>query len=110
LPSSHILCDYIPGHDGEMVETTPRLNGCRIGTLRAGTHGNGTATTVDNDYIAKTGTLTFNPGETTKTITIEVKADNKKESDETFYLDLINNSSNSLLSKFRGIGTIWNDD
>jgi len=71
---------------------------------------NGTATTADNDYIVKTGTLTFNPGETTKTITIEVKADNKKESDETFYLDLINNSSNSLFSKFRGIGTIWNDD
>jgi hypothetical protein len=71
---------------------------------------NGTAATADNDYIAKTGTLTFDPGETTKTITIEVKADNKKESDETFYLDLINNSSNSLFSKFRGIGTIWNDD
>jgi hypothetical protein len=71
---------------------------------------NGTATTADNDYAAKTGTLTFNPGETTKTITIEVKADNRKEPNETFYLDLINNSSNSLLTKFRGIGSIWNDD
>jgi len=71
---------------------------------------NGTATTAGNDYIAKTGTVTFNPGETTKTITIEVKADNKKESNETFYLDLINNSSNSLFTKFRGIGTILNDD
>jgi hypothetical protein len=71
---------------------------------------NGTATTADNDYTAKTGTLTFNPGETTKTITIEVKADNRKEPNETFYLDLINNSSNSLLTKFRGIGSIWNDD
>ena len=70
----------------------------------------GTATTSDGDYIAKTGTLTFNPGETTKTITIEAKADNKKESNETFYLDLINNSSNSLLTKCRGIGTILNDD
>jgi hypothetical protein len=70
---------------------------------------NGTAM-AGNDYIAKTGTLTFNPGETTKTITIEVKADNKKESDETFYLDLINNSSNSSFAKFRGIGTIRNDD
>jgi hypothetical protein len=39
-----------------------------------------------------------------------VKADSKKESNETFYLDLINNSSNSLFTKFRGIGTILNDD
>ena len=38
---------------------------------------NGTATTCDSDYIAKTGTLTFAPGETTKTITIEVKGDCK---------------------------------
>jgi hypothetical protein len=43
-----------------------------------------TANTSDNDYIAKSGTLTFAPGETTKTITIEVKGDSKKEADETF--------------------------
>src|SRR5262249_30423626 len=70
----------------------------------------GTAKTSDNDYVAKTGTLTFNPGETTKTITIEVKGDNKKESNETFYLDLFGNSSNSFFTKNRGIGTIFNDD
>ena len=51
----------------------------------------GTATTGDSDYIAKTGTLTFAPGETTKTITIEVKGDNKQEANETFYLDLFGN-------------------
>jgi hypothetical protein len=71
---------------------------------------NGTATTGDNDYVAKTGTLTFSPGETTKTITIEVKCDNTREDDETFYLDLSGNSGNSLLTKNRGIGTILNDD
>ena len=71
---------------------------------------NGTANTSDNDYVAKTGTLTFAPGETTKTITIEVKGDSKKEANETFYLDLFGNSSNSLFSKNRGIGTILNDD
>ena len=47
-----------------------------------------TATTSDGDFIAKTGTLTFAPGETTKTITIEVKGDSKREANETFYLDL----------------------
>ena len=71
---------------------------------------NGTATTSDNDYIAKTGTLTFAPGETTKTITIEVKGDSKKEANETFYLDLFDLSSNALFTKNRGVGTILNDD
>ena len=69
----------------------------------------GTATTADSDYVAKTGTLTFAPGETTKTITDDVKGDNKKEADETFYLDLFGTSSNALFTK-RGIGTILNDD
>ena len=70
----------------------------------------GTATTSDSDYVAKTGTLTFAPGETTKTITIEVKGDSKKEANETFYLDLFGLSSNSLFTKTRGIGMILNDD
>jgi hypothetical protein len=70
----------------------------------------GTAKTGDNDYVAKTGTLTFVPGETTKTITIEVKGDNKREADETFYLNLVGNSGNSLFTKSRGTGTILNDD
>jgi len=71
---------------------------------------NGTATTGDGDYVAKTGTLTFAPGETTKTITIEVKGDSKREASETFYLDLFANSSNSSFTKNRGLGTILNDD
>jgi len=71
---------------------------------------NGTAKTSDSDYVTKTGTLTFAPGETTKTITIVVIGDSKKEANETFYLDLFGNSSNSLFTKNRGIGTILNDD
>ena len=70
----------------------------------------GTATTSDGDYIAKTGTLTIAPGETTKTITIEVKGDSKREATETFYLDLFGTSSNSQFTKNRGLGTILNDD
>ena len=71
----------------------------------------GTAKTSDNDYVAKTGTLTFAAGETTKTIMIEVKGDSKKEANETFYLDLFGNSPDlSGFTKNRGLGTILNDD
>jgi hypothetical protein len=70
----------------------------------------GTAKTSDNDYVAKSGTLTFALGETTKTITIVVNGDSKREADETFYLDLFGNSTNSLFTKNRGTGTILNDD
>jgi len=70
----------------------------------------GTATYASGDYVSKTGTLTFSPGQTTKTITIEVKGDIKNEANETFYLDLFGNSGNSLFTKNRGLGTILNDD
>ena len=65
---------------------------------------------ADQDYIAKPGTLTFAPGETTKTITIEVKGDSKREADGYFYLDLFGLSSNALFTRKRGLGTILNDD
>jgi glycyl-tRNA synthetase len=38
------------------------------------------------------------------------KGDKKREPNETFYLDLFGNSSNSLFTKSRGVGTILNDD
>ena len=71
---------------------------------------NGSATTGNKDYVARTGTLTFAAGETIKTITIQVKGDNKQEVDETFYLDLHGLSSNGLFARSRGVGTILNDD
>src|SRR5262249_729804 len=70
----------------------------------------GAATASDPDYAARTGTLTFAPGETTKTITIEVMGDSKQEANETFYLDLFGNSGNAWVTRNRGLGVILNDD
>ena len=60
-----------------------------------------TAIPSDDDYVADTGALTFAPGE--MTITVEVKADTKKEGNEYFYIDLFGNSGNSLITKSRGM-------
>jgi hypothetical protein len=75
-----------------------------------GPRGPGTAKTCEGDPVAKTVTPTFARGETTRTMTIQVKGDNKKESNETFNLDLFGNSGNSPFTKKRGIGKIRNDD
>jgi hypothetical protein len=75
-----------------------------------GPRGCGAAKTCEGDPVARTGTRTFKPGETTRTITIEGKGDSKKEANEYFYLDLFGLSSNALFTKNRGLGTILNDD
>jgi hypothetical protein len=69
----------------------------------------GTAKVSNGDYVAASGTLTFAPGETSKTITISVKGDRKREADETFLVNLLS-ASNALIADGQGVGTIRNDD
>ena len=48
---------------------------------------NGSATSID-DYIAASGSLVFAAGQTSKTVSVSVKGDKKRESYETFYVHL----------------------
>src|SRR5437763_1786058 len=48
---------------------------------------NGTAT-APSDYMSKSGTLTFAPGQQTATVTVDVNGDTTDEPDETFFVDL----------------------
>jgi len=70
---------------------------------------NGTATTADSDYQSNSGTLTFNSGDTAKTITVLVNGDQKFEPNETFFVNLTN-PVNATISDNQGLGTITNDD
>ena len=72
----------------------------------------GTATVADNDYVPKSGTLSFATGTTTQTITISVVGDTKIEPDETFTVNLSSPSANATLGQGQGmgVGTIVNDD
>ena len=71
---------------------------------------NGTATVANSDYQARTGTVTFAPGETVKTIAVRVKGDRTRESNETFFLNLSYNGTAATLFDPQGLGTIENDD
>jgi hypothetical protein len=71
--------------------------------------GEGTATN-GTDYAALIpGTLTFAPGERSKTVTIEVSGDTIAEPSETFSV-LLSDASNAVIEDGSGLGTILDDD
>jgi chitinase len=69
---------------------------------------NGTAT-AGSDYVAASGTVTFAPGETSKTVTVNVTGDSVAEFDEALTLTL-SNAANANLGAATATGTIVNDD
>jgi Calx-beta domain len=69
----------------------------------------GTATTLDGDYEAASGTVTFDPGDTAETVNVTVDGDDTPELDETFTVDL-SGESGATVSVGQGTGTITNDD
>ena len=68
----------------------------------------GTAT-AGEDYAASTGTLTFAPGETVRTIAVTVLDDEHDEGEETFVLRL-SGANGAELSDAEATGTIANSD
>jgi len=68
----------------------------------------GTAT-AGSDYVAGSGTVTFAPGETSKTVAISINGDTTSEADETLQLRFTN-ATNATLLKTSATVTIKNDD
>ncbi len=69
---------------------------------------NGTAT-AGSDYTAKTGSLTFAAGETSKTIQVAIAGDRVVEASESFNLTL-SGASGASIADGQATGTIVNDD
>jgi hypothetical protein len=65
--------------------------------------------TAGVDYVDASGTLTFNPGETTKTITVAVNANDVLELDKRFVVN-ITSATNAIIADGQAVGTIINDD
>jgi subtilisin family serine protease/subtilisin-like proprotein convertase family protein len=68
----------------------------------------GTAT-AGNDYDAPSGTVTFNPGDVSKTVSVAVRGDTVDEPDETFFVNL-SDADNATIADGQGVGTILNDE
>ncbi len=62
-----------------------------------------------SDYTATSGTLTFQPGQTSRTISIAIKGDGKREPNETFSVRL-SNPVGATIADWVATATILNDD
>lgn len=65
--------------------------------------------TAGSDYVAASGTLTFNPGETNKPVNITINGDTLVEPDEGYGVQIIS-VVNGTIADGNGEGTITNDD
>jgi len=69
----------------------------------------GSATLLDNDYIAQADTITFQPGETEATITVSVVGDRNIEPNETFTV-VVTDAPTANVVDGTGVGLILDDD
>jgi hypothetical protein len=65
--------------------------------------------TAGSDYTAANGTLTFTPGQTSKTVTVAVLGDLLDEANELFFVNL-SSPTNATLADGQGVGTITDND
>jgi thermitase len=68
-----------------------------------------TAAGATGDYAWKSGSLTFSPFETSKTVAVAINGDTTFEASETFAVNL-SNPTFATIGDSQGVGTILNDD
>jgi hypothetical protein len=69
-----------------------------------------TATVTGSDYVAASGTLTFDPGVVTQTIAVTVNGDTLDEGNGEQFVVNLANPTNTTIQRGQGIGTIADDD
>ncbi len=96
---------------GDTLQYTVSLDQAASGTVTVDVATSNGLATAGSDYTAVgTTTLTFNPGETSKTVDVTINSDSTVEIDETIILTLSNPTGTATIADTMGIGTITNDD
>ena len=80
--------NYTVDEDGGVVEVEVLRTGGDNGTVSVNYRTQDGSARADSDYVPTAGTLTFDPGETSKTVTIPIIDDIAFEADESFSLVL----------------------
>ena len=93
--------------DDAGIDFTVTLDEAASGTVTVDYSTSDGSADAGDDYTAKSGTLSFSAGETSKTISITIEDDTQNESDETFTVTL-SNASGADLGTTSATGTIRN--
>jgi hypothetical protein len=86
---------------------TPSSNEVRVNYATAS--GSATGAGSNRDYQSASGTVVFQPGQVSKTVTVPVYGDTRNESNETFLVNL-SQPVNATIADGQAVGTILNDD
>lgn len=100
----------VEGNSGtKTLQFTVRRTGSTTGTASVGFATADATATAGSDYTAASGTLTFDPGQTAKTIDISILGDTTNESGEAFFL-VLSTPAGTVIGEDRATGIIENDD
>lgn len=100
----------VEGNSGPtQLQFTVSRSGSSEGTVRVDYRTVAGTARAKSDYNAASGTLIFQPGVWSQTITITVKSDRTREPDETFTVELFN-AVGGTVDDAVATGTILNDD
>jgi hypothetical protein len=106
-PKSQILVEGLTNpQNAAYTVTLSKASSQTISVNYATTNGSATA---GLDYTASNGTLTFNPGVTSQTITIPILNNSINEADESFSLTLSSPTSNAVLGAQSAATTVVTD-
>ena len=113
VPEIAIAIDDVSVAEGDsgtgISEFTVSLSGSSISTITVDYSTENDSAIAQQDYLAASGTLTFEPGETVKTIQVPIVGDTLDEVDKDFLVNLTN-PSNAIIADEQGQGTIVDDD
>ena len=104
-----VIDDVTVAEDGGSAPFTVSLSRPTSGAVTVAYETADWTATAGSDYTAASGTLTFAPGETRKTIAVPVLVDDEEEEDEIFTVSL-SDARNAALADHEGTGTIRDDE
>ncbi|MEE9494241.1 MAG: Calx-beta domain-containing protein [Gammaproteobacteria bacterium] len=103
--------DITVAEDGGTADFTLSLSATSTNTVTVEYTTQAGTATEDADYtgVATPQTITFNPGDTSKPLNIDITQDSLMEGDETFSV-VLSNTTNATLNKGIGLGIIADDE